>query len=551
MAMAEEIRRADNIIWSAAEDYSFAPAFRSFDGNGRADLYWNFILGAARRCFDMDRIEKFLKQCGDQFEGELLVDLAWLGLEHAIYFRSRDSWPNLPELRKRYAEDFLREIDMTQLQDYFDIIRLAYFQEVLGRKPQVSGRQARLLEELKVPPGADTEEAIEQLRRVFQGYFRRDLEPGKARRGVSFRIRLPGGRPGMAIRLFLRRSGLMKTELVSGVFGAGTLERKQGMSLKLIRQQTRREEISREYGEGILPEGAVADLEKEQCTDTHFGCHIHVGGSDIPDPTGTLSSQQLRNLEHYRKNQQRNRNIIGRLTRSLGEILAVDPHWESVSTTAGDLKAERCYRAVHLNDFRIFEKKIWQESYDISFDILLDASASQLNRQERISEAVHILGQSLANNGIDVRIMTYKSIREYLVLNVLKDYQEISCQGIFSYHASGFNRDGLAVRTALSLMDASKRSIRWLIIVSDGNPNDLMGFQTGGPLSRRRDYGGEAAVEELAREVTRAKGKGIRVLGIFMGREDNLAGQELVYGRNLIQLKDPLDLTDSLLRALS
>ncbi len=36
-----------------------------------------------------------------------------------------------------------------------------------------------------------------------------------------------------------------------------------------------------------------------------------------------------------------------------------------------------------------------------------------------------------------------------------------------------------------------------------------------------------------------------------MGREDNLAGQELVYGRNLIQLKDPLDLTDSLLRALS
>lgn len=551
MDMARELRRADNIIWSAAGDYSFTPAYRSFDGYGRADIYWNFILGAARRCYDTDRLEAFLSLCADQFEGALLTDLAWLGLEHAIFSKAKENWPNLPELRKGYAEDYLRDIDVTRLQDYYDIIRLAYFEEVLGENGRVTGMQGKLLRDLKVPPEADTEEAISHLQGVFREYFHRDIKPGKAGKGFRFRVRLPGGRPGMAFRIFLRRTGLLRTELVNGVIGEDVLKKKSGVSRKLRRQKTQREEIAGEYGKSILPEREGALLEKEQCTDTHLGCHIHVGGGDIPDPSGTVALQRKKNLGHYQKNGQRNRNIIGRLTNSLREILVRDPHWESTPATSGYLNGERCYRAVYLHDYRVFEKRVWPESFDISFDILLDASASQLNRQAEISEAVYILGQSLANNGIDVRIMTYKSIREYLVLNVLKDYQESSCDGIFSYHASGFNRDGLAVRTAVSLMEASKRSTRWLIIVSDGNPNDLIGFQTGsGPFRPSLDYGGQKAVEELAREVTRAKGRGLKVLGIFMGREDNLAGQEMVYGRNLIQLKNPLDLTDALLKSL-
>ena len=44
-----EKRRARNLIWNAAADYSFEPDFKAYDEDGRADLYWNSIIGACGR----------------------------------------------------------------------------------------------------------------------------------------------------------------------------------------------------------------------------------------------------------------------------------------------------------------------------------------------------------------------------------------------------------------------------------------------------------------------------------------------------------------------
>lgn len=36
-----------SLIWNTAGDYSFEPNFKAYDAEGRADLYWNSIIGAA------------------------------------------------------------------------------------------------------------------------------------------------------------------------------------------------------------------------------------------------------------------------------------------------------------------------------------------------------------------------------------------------------------------------------------------------------------------------------------------------------------------------
>ena len=36
-------RRADNIIWTCAGDYSFVPDFKAYREDGSVDLYWNVI----------------------------------------------------------------------------------------------------------------------------------------------------------------------------------------------------------------------------------------------------------------------------------------------------------------------------------------------------------------------------------------------------------------------------------------------------------------------------------------------------------------------------
>lgn len=43
--LESEQRRARNLIWNTAGDYSFEPDFKAYDAEGRADLYWNSIIG--------------------------------------------------------------------------------------------------------------------------------------------------------------------------------------------------------------------------------------------------------------------------------------------------------------------------------------------------------------------------------------------------------------------------------------------------------------------------------------------------------------------------
>ena len=51
-------RRAINIIWNAARDYSFSPDFKAYDADGRAELYWNCIIGALRRHYEYPKLAK-------------------------------------------------------------------------------------------------------------------------------------------------------------------------------------------------------------------------------------------------------------------------------------------------------------------------------------------------------------------------------------------------------------------------------------------------------------------------------------------------------------
>lgn len=52
-------RRAVNIIWNAARNYTFTPDFKAYDDAGKADLYWNCIIGAVRRHYEYPKLEKY------------------------------------------------------------------------------------------------------------------------------------------------------------------------------------------------------------------------------------------------------------------------------------------------------------------------------------------------------------------------------------------------------------------------------------------------------------------------------------------------------------
>ena len=89
-----EKRRARNLIWNAAADYSFEPDFKAYDEDGRADLYWNSIIGAVRKNYGAETIEGLFEALHGCAREQLFEQLLWLGLELSLIHISEPTRPS-------------------------------------------------------------------------------------------------------------------------------------------------------------------------------------------------------------------------------------------------------------------------------------------------------------------------------------------------------------------------------------------------------------------------------------------------------------------------
>ena len=98
----QEEKRAKNIIWTAAEDYSFEPLYLAFNQDNTADVYLNLIIGLVYKWYDKTEIEHLFHSLGTS-QRELYEGIFWLGLENATYEKEVPLRPALKELRTEYA----------------------------------------------------------------------------------------------------------------------------------------------------------------------------------------------------------------------------------------------------------------------------------------------------------------------------------------------------------------------------------------------------------------------------------------------------------------
>ena len=152
-----EERRAANLIWNAARDYSIRPEYEAFDRDGRADLYFNNIIGAVYRYYDFDRFAALFHYFQQKPDGALYADLFWLGLENCAFARASAQRPALAPLREEYARDILKQDQVRQDRELMVNIRLGHYRRVLGRDAGLSAYETRLLDALEFSPDLTTE----------------------------------------------------------------------------------------------------------------------------------------------------------------------------------------------------------------------------------------------------------------------------------------------------------------------------------------------------------------------------------------------------------
>ena len=107
-------RRADNIIWACAKDYSFAPDFKAYDGSGEADIYWNIIYGSARRHYEYEKLEKLFIMLDRYRDAAVYESVFWNALEPVLFRAELRVRPVLESIRPLPVESDLKfDAEMT------------------------------------------------------------------------------------------------------------------------------------------------------------------------------------------------------------------------------------------------------------------------------------------------------------------------------------------------------------------------------------------------------------------------------------------------------
>ncbi len=548
-------RRAENIIWNAARSHDFTPDFKAYDADARADLYWNTIIGAVRRHYDYPKIEELFRGFQAEEDSDVYEGLLWLGLENAVFEKEREERPVLESLRRDYAEHYLAQLFTTHDLPFYDTMALAHYRRALGQENKLDPYTEKLLDELEFSRDMSTEEIVERARDLFERWFQIRLKEKEAERKKR---RIPFGlRKGKTVKGRYRKFGLGFADHPSNIYGGQRVgpQGNEEQRLTSMSAQELRAFMEAKYGKSAFNSRETAELERSVCTGNHAACHVLItrgekGSAKIQNGFEALKRErEAKQIEanrlFYTKHLAQRRTSIERLSGKIQNSVLMHLQPSPVRANSGALEGGRAWRALYLNDERVFTREEQNDVGDLSVDILLDASTSQKNRQEIVSNQGFVIAESLDRCNIPCRVMSFCSMTGYTILRIFRDYRERgSNDRIFEYVSNGCNRDGLGIRMAHHLMLKQSCDHKILIVLSDAKPNDVVRMRPK-ESDEFVNYELQQGIRDTAFEVRSARADGIAVICVFTGDDEDVPSAKLIYGREFARIQSLDKLADT------
>jgi hypothetical protein len=270
MKKTSEKQRAWNIIWSVSEDYSIIPEITAYDERGKADLYWNYVIGAIYKYFDYRLLDEYFDTLRYDSDYLFYRKLMMLGLEGCIFEKDSKNRPVLAGLRHECGKRALENRDRLEL---FDEILAAYFSRVYGYDMKVSDNIKNLLDELNFDINCDTRQVIDKMNQIIKKYFEPDFSNEFYIKRIKTKFNFFGWKTP-SIKRSIKGSSLTfegeenKGERRGKIF-SGWLKLKEKSDNK------EREFIQDYFGISTIGESKTKELEKTLCDEAHEGCHLH------------------------------------------------------------------------------------------------------------------------------------------------------------------------------------------------------------------------------------------------------------------------------------
>lgn len=552
-------RRALNIVWDVSWDYHFDPDFLAYTESGTPDLYLNAVVGFTRKYYDVKLIHQMFEEMADSALRDTFTDLFWLGLEYATYAKEAPVRPVLPYLRKQHARAYFdgTKLDKTGVAHEMQAAR---WHEVLGEGLDLHDPWAKgLYANLCFDPSWDTRQLCDHFRKLTKKYFvshflvRESLEKVIISKGL-------GDFLDWLLPHVFRKQESVFNFLYSKKQALDILAGKKAHNglMAFITGQTASENyqyIIDCFGASIYPPQKMLDIDQAWCNGPHRGCHLHFtrGRLGSKGATGEASrwlqgahAQRVKNLAYYKDHGEQCRKSIARLTHQLRSVMRMAQTRLPVPAKEGKLVPGLVWRALKVNDSRVFFERETVSSPDFTVDLMLDASASRGEYQQVIASQAYVIAESLRQCGIPYQVYSFCTLRNYTVLTLFKDYADKKrCTSLFNYVATGWNRDGLALRGARQLMGDFTQTKKILIMLTDAEPNDDKPL-VGDGLFSSSEYRDEKAVANTADEAASLRREGIRIIGLINGENQHIMKDaRKIFGEDCVEVRDLDKMADS------
>lgn len=493
-------RRADNIIWNGAKDYSFVPDFRAYNSSGEVDLYWNIIFGSARRHYEYEKLEKLFSMLDKYKNAALYETIFWNALEPVLFQTELQSRPVLEQMRPTPVET-----------------------------------------ELKLNAEMTTDEIVDTAKHFFLEHYGL-FGDGK----IRLKYRLPHLKR-LSVDSFLQRGRVFDHEPGYYHGEARSWDGDFSLSTKLNESELRAF-LETKFGKSIYSMDRLVRIEKLLCTGNHKFTHLFYTRGEIGELHGIYSTFEMHqrkrqaelianNRAYYQKNLLHNRLLISKLSTSIMNSILLHMQPTPIKANYGAVNPVLAWRAVKLHDEKIFTRTENENAGDISVDILLDASHSQVSRAEKISSQAYIISEALSRCRVPCRVMSFCSMSGFTIMRLFNEYSSVDNSSIFDYYTEGCNRDGLAIRAAGYLMSGTSYAHKMLIVLSDVKPLDVAKIRKD-----ERDIGVSydemRALKDTAHEVRRLRAEGISVICVFTGTDEDLPSAKIVYGQDFVRIRD-------------
>ncbi len=546
--------RLQNLLWTVSEDYNCDVKINPADLQKSPEIaFYNMVLqGAFQKYFDADFFETYIKkkiQYGA--EPSVLTLISKLCIDSAVSLKICAERKGIENIRRKAFRETLKKDAFRFSHTDWDYLEYCYLEFQLYQKIRNPKLHPLLLKIAALSHASSVKDVCKCIDEVYHTAYEKGFAEyfkGISRDTSRLKSAVEDSEETM------EQDKLISEEDTVNIFSGhvdaqdnGKQDKSNVRLLALDKQSSEHLEkyIELNYGKSILPPNEKSRLQKQMCTGIHEDCRLHITKGVLHNQTENNAKTDYvkrikeENLHIYKKNFLITRQNILSLSNLLKRALLTRTERELCSSEYGTICPEKLWNLGRTDNSMLFKRELLQDNSDFAVEVLIDASGSQQGRQSLVALQGFIISRALSLAQIPHRVTGFCTFGSYTILNEYRDYLDNSDadENIFEFYGSANNRDGLAIRAAADSLDKQPQENKILIVLSDGNPNDIIAANSR-QKTEKQPYCLDFAVKDTATEIRRLRNRKISVLGVFAGEEEDLQAEKKIFGKDFAYIHD-------------